>query len=97
MADKCSGHTGDGGPALSATFSALGGMLADNQGGVYAIDGVYIRHVLADGTVQAVAGNGKFGFSGDGGKAVDAAISAWNTAVAWLWMGFKQSVFHRFR
>jgi uncharacterized protein (TIGR03437 family) len=69
------GHGGDGGPALSATFSALGGMLADNQGGVYVIDGAYIRHVLADGTIQAVAGNGKSGFSGDGGKAVNAAIS----------------------
>jgi uncharacterized protein (TIGR03437 family) len=70
-----SGHTGDGGPALSATFSALGGMLADNQGGVYVIDGAYIRHVLANGTVQAVAGNGVSGFSGDGGKAVNASIS----------------------
>ena len=70
-----SGHSGDGGPALSATFSALGGMLADNQGGVYVIDGAYIRHVLANGTVQAVAGNGVSGFSGDGGKAVNASIS----------------------
>jgi uncharacterized protein (TIGR03437 family) len=69
------GHTGDGGPALSATFSALGGMLADNQGGVYVIDGAYIRHVLGNGTVQAVAGNGVSGFSGDGGKAVNASIS----------------------
>lgn len=69
------GHSGDGGPALSATFSALGGMLADNQGGVYVIDGAYIRHVLANGTVQAVAGNGVSGFSGDGGKAVNASIS----------------------
>ena len=68
------GHSGDGGPALSATFNALGGLLADNQGGVYVIDGAYIRHVLAIGTVQAVAGNGVFGFSGDGGKAVNAAI-----------------------
>jgi uncharacterized protein (TIGR03437 family) len=69
------GHTGDGGAALSATFNALGGMLADNQGGVYVIDGAYIRHVLANGTVQAVAGNGVSGFSGDGGKAVNASIS----------------------
>jgi len=70
-----SGHTGDGGAALSATFSALGGLLADNQGGVYAIDGAYIRHVLANGSIQAVAGNGVSGFSGDGGKAVNASIS----------------------
>ncbi|MGD0297968.1 MAG: hypothetical protein ABSE86_12695, partial [Bryobacteraceae bacterium] len=69
------GNSGDGGPALSATFKALGGMLADNQGGVYVIDGAYIRHVLANGTVQAVAGNGVSGFSGDGGKAVNASIS----------------------
>ncbi len=69
------GHTGDGGPALNATFTALGGMLADNQGGVYVIDGSYIRHIMADGTIQAVAGNGTSGFSGDGGKAVNAAIS----------------------
>src|SRR5262249_34902545 len=69
------GHTGDGGPALSATFNNLGALLADNQGGVYAIDGAYIRHILANGTVQAVAGNGVSGFSGDGGKAVNASIS----------------------
>lgn len=69
------GHTGDGGPALQATFKALGGMLADNQGGVYVIDGAYIRHVLSNGTVQAVAGNGVSGFSGDGGLAVNASIS----------------------
>jgi uncharacterized protein (TIGR03437 family) len=69
------GHTGDGGAALSATFNALGGMLADNQGGVYVIDGAYIRHVLGNGTVEAVAGNGVSGFSGDGGKAVNASIS----------------------
>jgi uncharacterized protein (TIGR03437 family) len=69
------GHTGDGGPALSATFNALGGMLADNQGGVYVIDGFYIRHVLGNGMVEAVAGNGVSGFSGDGGKAVNASIS----------------------
>jgi uncharacterized protein (TIGR03437 family) len=69
------GHSGDGGPALSATFKALGGMLADNQGGVYVIDGAYIRHVMANGTVEAVAGNGVFGFSGDGGQAVNASIS----------------------
>ena len=70
-----SGHTGDGGSALSATFSALGAMLADNQGGVYVIDGNYIRHVLANGSIEAVAGNGTAGFSGDGGPAVNAAIS----------------------
>lgn len=69
------GHTGDGGPALQGTFKVLGGMLADNQGGVYVIDGAYIRHVLSNGTVQAVAGNGVSGFSGDGGLAVNASIS----------------------
>ncbi len=69
------GHSGDGGLALNATFNALGAMLADNRGGVYVIDGSYIRHVLNDGTIQAVAGNGRSGFSGDGGKAVNASIS----------------------
>ena len=69
------GHTGDGGPALSASFTEPGSLLADNQGGVYVIDGSYIRHVLANGTIQAVAGNGTSGFTGDGGKAVNASIS----------------------
>ena len=48
---------GDGGPALSATFSGLNGVVADPQGNVYVVDetifdpGPGIRKISPDGTI----------------------------------------------
>jgi uncharacterized protein (TIGR03437 family) len=48
---------GDGGPALSATFSGLNGVVADPQGNVYVVDetnvapGPSIRKISPDGTI----------------------------------------------
>ena len=84
------GYFGDGGPATSAQFSMgqivqsppyLGslppGLAVDNAGNVYVADNgnARIRRISPDGIVTTVAGNGAFGFSGDGGPAVSAQLS----------------------
>jgi trimeric autotransporter adhesin len=85
------GYSGDGGPATSAQFSMeqivssppyLGslppGLAVDNAGNVYVADNgnSRIRKISPDGIVTTVAGNGTFGFSGDGGPAVNAQLSS---------------------
>ena len=54
------------------------GITADNLGNVYVADnGNYrVRRISSDGIVTTVAGNGTAGFSGDGGPATDAQLSA---------------------
>ncbi|PSK82237.1 NHL repeat-containing protein [Murinocardiopsis flavida] len=66
------GATGDGGPAVQATFD-LPTAIAVGPGGIlYVIDGARIREIAADGTIETVAGSGGPGFSGDGGPALRA-------------------------
>jgi sugar lactone lactonase YvrE len=52
-------------------------VVATAQGEIYIAEAVgnRVRKVLADGTIQTVAGNGKGGFRGDGGPAIQARIS----------------------
>lgn len=71
------GDTVEGSPALSTSFKAVDGLAIDpagnllisdgNQGKIFRIDSV-------NGTISRVAGNGEYGFSGDGGLAVDASF-----------------------
>ena len=53
------------------------GIAVDDGGNVYIADnGNYrIRRVSRDGIITTVAGNGTAGFSGDGGRAIDAQLS----------------------
>jgi len=89
--DGRSGYSGDGGLATNAEFSMgqlvesppyLGslppGLATDSAGNVYVADNgnARIRKTSAYGIVTTVAGNGSFGFSGDGGLAVDAQLSS---------------------
>lgn len=63
------GYSGDGGPALEASFLSPRGCGVDSAGNVYVADtdNNRVRKVdLADGTIRTVAGNGEEGFSGDG-------------------------------
>lgn len=66
------GHDGDGGPAISATLSNLGGLATDTSGSLYVADNFYclIRKISAAGIITTIAGTGTCGAtSGDGGAA----------------------------
>ncbi len=71
------GGVGDGGPATGALLSNPFGVFADGSGNLYIADtsNQRIRKVDPFGTVTTVAGNGQYGFSGDGGWAIDARLA----------------------
>src|SRR5437870_9584387 len=71
------GFAGDGGPISAAQFMNPLGIAADASGNLYIADtgNNRIRQVGADGTVATIAGNGTYGFSGDGSKATDAELA----------------------
>jgi streptogramin lyase len=75
------GHTGDGGPALSATFNNPSQLAVDSKGNIYVADrsnhAVRKLTLNADGsyTASTFAGIGQAGFSGDGGPANKALLS----------------------
>src|SRR5437016_4114584 len=71
------GFSGDGGPATSAALSGPHGLFVDGFGNIFIADTYNdrIRKVVAaTGNIQTVAGNGTFGFSGDGGPATNATL-----------------------
>ena len=70
------GWHGDGGPATSATLTALSGLAADQNGSLYIADtwADRIRKIDSDGTITAVVGTGEEGRSGDGGPAIEARL-----------------------
>jgi hypothetical protein len=86
--DDGSQFSGDGGPARRAEFSSgMVGVAADRAGDTLVADGTNSRvrmipassgtfygQAMKAGDVYTVAGNGQFGFSGDGGPAVHAGL-----------------------
>jgi sugar lactone lactonase YvrE len=68
------GFSGDGGPASSAGLQSPSGIAFDSYNNLYIVDGDNhrIRMVNAAGVISTVAGNGTWGFSGDGGQATNA-------------------------
>jgi sugar lactone lactonase YvrE len=77
------GYSGDGGPAASAELSYLSGVAVDAPGNLFIADteNQRIRKVGTNGIITTVAGNGRVGYSGDGGPATNAELS-WPAGVA---------------
>ena len=74
------GYSGDGGPALLATFEFPEGVTVGGDGSLYIEDigNFRIRKVSANQTISTVAGNGQFNSTPDGTPAVSATLSAPN-------------------
>jgi len=69
------GYSGDGGPALEATFNKPHELRFDAAGDLYIVDMVNhaVRKIeMKTGTITTFAGTGKPGYSGDGGPAAKA-------------------------
>jgi trimeric autotransporter adhesin len=82
------GFSGDGGPATSAELASPNQMAVDGSGNlvvadsgnnvvrvVAATDGTFYGQAMTAGDIYTVAGNGTFGFSGDGGPATSAQLA----------------------
>jgi RHS repeat-associated protein len=69
-------YGGDGGPAVDAQLNTPYRVAVDAAGSLYIADTYNnrVRKVDTNGIITTVAGNGTWGFSGDGGPAVDAKL-----------------------
>ena len=69
---------GDGGPATSAPLFYPYQLAVDAAGNLYVGEWntLRVRKVSTDGIITTVVGDGKFGYSGDGGPASNAVIGA---------------------
>ena len=77
VAGKSAGYSGDGGLATNAQLNSPSGLAVDGSGNVFIADAMnnVIRKVAAaTGIITTVAGNGSFGYSGDGGPATSAEL-----------------------
>ena len=72
------GHSGDGGQATNASLGNPYGLAVDKSGNLYIAEKVSlrIRKVSPSGIISTVAGNGSYGYSGDGGVATAASFKS---------------------
>ena len=70
------GFSGDGGPAVEAMLGWPSAVAVDRNGTVYVADrsNNSIRKIDPSGVITTIAGTGDWGFSGDGGPAVEAQL-----------------------
>jgi len=70
------GFSGDGGPAANAELGDPVQLATDSAGNVYIADAANnrVRRVAPDGTISTIAGVTKYGYSGDGGPALEAQM-----------------------
>ncbi len=71
------GYYVDGGPAALAHLNQPSGLTVDNKGNLFIADSANqrVRKLTPDGIITTVAGNGIYGYSGDGGSATSAGLS----------------------
>ncbi len=71
------GYSGDGGDALSATLYAPEGVTLAPDDTLWVADSGNhaLRRILADGTIETVAGNGLAAYTGDAGPCEDAELN----------------------
>jgi uncharacterized protein (TIGR03437 family) len=69
-------HSGDGGQATSASLGGPSGVALDSGGNLYISENhtEHIRKVSPDGTITTYAGAPGYGYSGDGGPALNALL-----------------------
>jgi RHS repeat-associated protein len=73
------GYSGDGAAATNAELNWPNGMALDSSGNIYIADSgnCRIRKVtVSTGVITTVAGNGNYGYSGDGAAATSAALNS---------------------
>jgi uncharacterized repeat protein (TIGR01451 family) len=72
----CCSASGDGGQAIDAEIGIPYGLALDSSGNLYIsdTDNEVVRKVAPSGIITTVAGNGSFGYSGDGGPATSAKL-----------------------
>jgi sugar lactone lactonase YvrE len=71
------GYTGDNGDAASAKLDSPNGIAIANDGTIYFSDhNSVIRRISTSGKITTIAGTGEEGYSGDGGKAINAMLLA---------------------
>jgi len=73
---SAAGFSGDGGAATNAGLNFPESLAFDAAGNYYVADtgNNRIRKVATNGLITTVAGNGNYGYSGDGGKATNASF-----------------------
>jgi len=71
------GYAGDGGFSTGAELNGPARIALDTVGNIYFTDNGnnVVRRVLTDGVINTVAGNGQYGFEGDGGQATAAMLA----------------------
>ncbi|MBI3695759.1 MAG: hypothetical protein HY238_13085, partial [Acidobacteria bacterium] len=67
----------DGGPATNAFLHFPTDVVVDKNGNIFLADtgNQRIRKIAPNGVITTVAGTGTMGFSGDGGRAIDAQLN----------------------